>query len=80
MHNAESQVLEKDGRACQDPAVPLTGATFGYHAKSWPSSQDPSSIKWKTRNNDHISLIDSFAASTFYQEYDEENILKASWA
>lgn len=72
MHNAESQVLENDGRACQDPAVPLAGATFGYHAKSQTSSQDPSSTKWKTKNSDHFPLSDSITACIFYQERDEE--------
>lgn len=39
------RVPKKDRSACQDPAVALAGATFGYHAKSWMSLQDPSSTK-----------------------------------
>lgn len=68
------QVPKKDRRACQDPAVSLAGATFGYHAKSWMSSQVPSSSKWKTRNKDHYSLTYSITACIFHQEHDEGRI------
>lgn len=78
----EPCVPEKDRRACHGPAVPLGGATFGYHAESWRSQQDPSTTKETARNKGQHSLTYStlFAFSTEIMMKEGEGLCLKAYA